>query len=612
MKFRYDINGLRALAVVGVVLFHFKAQWLPGGYAGVDVFFVISGFLMTSIISHSIDDSSFSLLKFYTSRFNRIVPALTVLCMSLLVFGWFFLPPLDYFSLSKHVASSLSFVSNFLYFQEIGYFDAEAHEKWLLHTWSLSVEWQFYILYPIVLYVINKITSKKIVNIFIVSSTVLGFVFCIFATRLWPDASYYLLPMRCWELFLGGVSYIYTGIFTGKRRALELTGFFLIIGSFILFSNENQWPGYLAFIPTFGAFLIIISDLNKSTIFNNKLTQYLGSSSYSIYLWHWPLVVFINYYDVENFTVVAIVLSVMLGFFSYKKFERLPRIGYFFLFTMTLSIFLSFNNGFLFQMPKRIYDSLLFDPKDEQYGNYTWSNHKQFTSGFSGDKLKMLIIGDSQAGDFTNILIEAGVNDKYDFKSSLISAKCGSFYLNEKQRKELLDSSSDIKEGKVNPVLCDRQWNFIYGKSIVKDADVIVIAMNWRDYSVPFIEDSIHNLILDNKKAKIIFVGRKSLGVNVPRSMFKSYKEKIDLDSYLYEKSRRTFQFNDEIEKIVHGFDSVVYIDFEKILCSDKDRKCTGFYKGKPMFYDGPHSTKEGNIFFSHEVRKILVQKGIL
>jgi peptidoglycan/LPS O-acetylase OafA/YrhL len=135
MQFRKDINGLRAIAVIAVVLFHFNAAWMPGGFAGVDVFFVISGFLMTGIIFKGLEQKSFSILKFYVARANRIVPALAVLCLALLVFGWFYLTPLDYRALGKHVGGSMVFLSNIMYWKEAGYFDTASHGKWLLHTW---------------------------------------------------------------------------------------------------------------------------------------------------------------------------------------------------------------------------------------------------------------------------------------------------------------------------------------------------------------------------------------------------------------------------------------------------------------------------------------------
>jgi peptidoglycan/LPS O-acetylase OafA/YrhL len=164
MQFREDINMLRAIAVIAVVLFHFYPELLPGGFIGVDIFFVISGFLMTSIIMEAIKQQKFSIIDFYLNRAYRIIPALAVLCLVLLALGWFWLTTVDYMLLGKHVASSISFISNFIYRLEAGYFDTTSKEKWLLHTWSLSIEWQFYIIYPIVLSFLAKRYSLKTIK----------------------------------------------------------------------------------------------------------------------------------------------------------------------------------------------------------------------------------------------------------------------------------------------------------------------------------------------------------------------------------------------------------------------------------------------------------------
>lgn len=323
--FRNDINGLRAIAVIAVVLFHFNPSWVPGGFAGVDVFFVISGFLMTGIIFKGLDQNNFSILKFYVARANRIIPALALLCLVLLVFGWFYLTPLEYRSLGKHVASSMGFISNFIYWTESGYFDAASHEKWLLHTWSLSVEWQFYIIYPIVLVLLGKLLSTKTIKSLLLAGTVLGFIFCAIATYKWPTSSYYLLPMRAWEMMLGGIAYLYPFTLQENRKKLfEWTGLLLIVGSYFLISAENPWPGYLAILPVLGTFLIIQAHRNNSVITNNLVFQKLGTWSYSIYLWHWPLVVAIFTFKLpEYYIYLGITLSILLGFLSYKYIEQI-------------------------------------------------------------------------------------------------------------------------------------------------------------------------------------------------------------------------------------------------------------------------------------------------
>ncbi|WP_354668291.1 acyltransferase family protein [Colwellia sp. E2M01] len=325
MQFRKDINGLRAIAVIAVVLFHFNASWMPGGFSGVDVFFVISGFLMTGIIFRGIKQENFSILKFYVARANRIIPALAVLCLVLLVFGWFYLTPLDYKALGKHVESSMGFFSNITYWRESGYFGAASQEKWLLHTWSLSAEWQFYIIYPLILVAMRKFLSLKAMKATVLVGTVLGFIFCVVATYKWPNPAYYLLPTRAWEMMIGGVAYLYPLKLTeNRKKVFEWVGLALIILSYFFISKENLWPGYLALIPVLGAFLIIQAQRNDSTVTGNILFQSLGKWSYSIYLWHWPLVVAIYSFSLnEQFIYLGVFLSVFLGFLSNKYIETI-------------------------------------------------------------------------------------------------------------------------------------------------------------------------------------------------------------------------------------------------------------------------------------------------
>lgn len=325
MKFRKDINGLRAFAVIAVVLFHFNAAWMPGGFAGVDVFFVISGFLMTGIIFRGIEQENFSILKFYVARANRIIPALALLCLVLIVFGWFYLTPLEYKALGKHAASSIGFLSNFIYWTEAGYFDAASHEKWLLHTWSLSVEWQFYIIYPLILVAIRKFFSIKTMKVMLVMGTVLGFIFCVIASYKWPNPSYYLLPTRAWEMMIGGVAYLYPFTLQENRKKLvEWTGLALVVGSYFFISADNPWPGYLAIFPVVGSFLIIQAKRNDSIITGNVVFQKLGSWSYSIYLWHWPIVVIIYTFSLPDYYIyLGMALSILLGYLSYKYVEKI-------------------------------------------------------------------------------------------------------------------------------------------------------------------------------------------------------------------------------------------------------------------------------------------------
>ncbi|MDU8629217.1 acyltransferase family protein [Pseudomonas syringae group sp. 243L2] len=326
MDFRKDINGLRAIAVAAVLLFHFQPAWLPGGFAGVDVFFVISGYLITGIILRGLRSGKFRLTTFYTSRARRVVPALAVLCLALLLLGWFSLLPLDYSALGTHVASSLGFVSNVVYWREAGYFTASAHEKWLLHTWSLSVEWQFYLLYPIALLLLSRFVALHNLRWWVLGASLAGFVVCVFASSRWPEAAFYLLPTRAWELLAGGVACLFPlQLRPLQQRVLEQVGLALIVAGFCLLSVQDTWPGYLVLMPVLGTFAVIAAARNDSLLTCNPLFQWAGKLSYSLYLWHWPVVVWMNYTGLLGDTrtvLLGIGVALTLGLISWRLIER--------------------------------------------------------------------------------------------------------------------------------------------------------------------------------------------------------------------------------------------------------------------------------------------------
>jgi len=330
MEFRSDINGLRAIAVLAVVLYHFQVAGFTGGFVGVDVFFVISGYLMTRIISNGHESNSFSLFGFYLSRARRIIPALAVVCAALEVVGFFHLSPVDYKELSRQIAAAMTFVSNFLFWNEAGYFDSAAKEKWLLHTWSLSVEWQFYLLYPIyILFVERFLTRRSGLALALWIAFGFSFASSIGGTSLRPLAAFYLLPTRAWEMFAGGLVFIYSGHFNKfshpKRRILEAAGLALIGVAVALFDERTDWPGYLAAVPVIGTAFVLLAFVPRSIVTSNVVAQFLGRTSYSTYLWHWPIVVLFRVNDIPS-TVVAlaggVALSILMGFLSFRLIEQ--------------------------------------------------------------------------------------------------------------------------------------------------------------------------------------------------------------------------------------------------------------------------------------------------
>ncbi len=326
MKFRYDINALRAFAVLSVVFFHFDESILTGGFIGVDIFFVISGYLMTSIIKRKIETNNFSLLDFYLARVNRIFPALLVLLLVLMVISLLFLNPLDLRSLAWKVASSALFVSNVAFtFLGGGYFAESAQTNWLLHTWSLSAEWQFYLIYPLLLLIVARIFGVRFIGYILLLVFSLSFLASVLLSDDYATSSYFNLHTRAWQMVAGGlIIYLPPNRSKSTNRAFFLMGLALIFSSLFLFDSETIWPGMLAFVPVFGASLIIYSNIQDMSFINNKIVQLLGTWSYSIYLWHWPIVVAIYIYALPYWSrPLGIFLSVILGFASYHYIESL-------------------------------------------------------------------------------------------------------------------------------------------------------------------------------------------------------------------------------------------------------------------------------------------------
>ena len=328
-QFRTDINGLRAYAVVFVVLFHFNVFGFSAGYLGVDVFFVISGYLMTKIIVEKLEHNNFSFVDFYLSRIIRIYPALLFLVLVLTALGLFVFIPEDLKNFAKDARYSLTFLSNNLFYEQSGdYFATSSHDKALLHTWSLAVEWQFYILFPIILYTFKKLTKQtKYIGILLLILFSCSFLLSVKLTPENPIYAFFKLSTRAWELIAGGLVYFYFNQYSLssiKQKIIEYTGFGLLALSLIFLTKDTPWPGYAASLPVLGTVLILIANRQNSILTKPKFIQSLGSASYSIYLWHWPISFLLSYFLIQKNIInisFALLLSFILGWLSYKHIE---------------------------------------------------------------------------------------------------------------------------------------------------------------------------------------------------------------------------------------------------------------------------------------------------
>ncbi|MGE4266702.1 MAG: acyltransferase family protein [Deferribacterales bacterium] len=335
LKYRSDIDGLRTLAVMPVIFYHAGMTLFSGGYVGVDIFFVISGYLITSIIVRELDEDKFTIANFYVRRVKRIFPALYFLLAFTFILSFFSLMPAHFEGFGKSVVSTVLFGSNILFWRESGYFDAQAETKPLLHTWSLGVEEQFYIFFPIMLMLIARYGNKKYVR-FALTLFVLSFGLSVWGTKNYPEAAFYLIPFRTWELMLGAL--IALGFFPKTDRILNLNlmslaGFLMICVSIFTYKPSTPFPGYAALLPCVGTALIIMAQggfINQ--ILSLKPIVTIGLLSYSLYLWHWPLFALRNYWESANIPefyksdYFLIFLTFAFASFSYYVVEKPLRI----------------------------------------------------------------------------------------------------------------------------------------------------------------------------------------------------------------------------------------------------------------------------------------------
>ncbi|MBL4910770.1 MAG: acyltransferase [Alteromonadaceae bacterium] len=340
LKYRADIDGLRAFAVLVVLFFHLDFALFKGGFVGVDVFFTISGFLITGIVLKESVGGAFSFSRFYARRATRLIPAYLVIIIFSLTAAWFLLPPIAFGEFQESAISSMFFSSNFYFlFTQGGYFSSAADSIPLLHTWSLSVEEQFYLLMPLTVVLWLKIKSQKLQYFTLLIIFILALFVSYFLTHIYQQAAYFLVVSRIHEFLIGSIlavlifrqaSIIKLSI--AAANVLFVVSISLLFYTAITFDEASQFPGVLAVIPCTATAGIILAGVNgrciSHTILGNKLLVFIGLLSYSLYLWHWPLITFAKIYgfslDVKN-QLLLLVLSFVFAYFSWRFIEKTVR-----------------------------------------------------------------------------------------------------------------------------------------------------------------------------------------------------------------------------------------------------------------------------------------------
>jgi len=327
VKYRPEIDGIRALAVLPVILFHAGFELFSGGFVGVDVFFVISGYLITTILIEDIENRRFSIVNFYERRARRILPALFFVMLVCIAFAWMWMLPSQMKDFSQSLVAVSLFASNILFWQESGYFEAAAEEKPLLHTWSLAVEEQYYVLFPIFLILAWRFGKNRVFWMIVVMAAI-SLLLSEWGWRNKATANFYLAPTRAWELFAGSIAaFIVQKQGIGKNNPLAISGLAAIIFSIFFYDETTPFPSVYALLPVLGVVLLVLY-ADKETVAAKLLSTKgfvgIGLISYSAYLWHQPLFVFarLQQFDDNISFLILVIATLLLAYFSWRLIER--------------------------------------------------------------------------------------------------------------------------------------------------------------------------------------------------------------------------------------------------------------------------------------------------
>ena len=617
LAYRPEIDGLRAIAVSAVILYHaqisiFGHQPFKGGFIGVDIFFVISGYLITSIIlKELVTTGTFSFKHFYERRIRRILPVLLFVMLVSFPFAWMYLLPSNLVEFSKSILYSLGFSSNF-YFHYSGLeYSVEGLRHPFLHTWSLSVEEQYYILFPIVLLVTFKYFRKYLVHVLI-----LGFIISLglaeWTSRNYPSASFYFLHTRIWELLAGSLL-AYFEINNGHRSKNETLNLILptigliLIGQSILFFNDEMFhPSFYSLSPIIGVCLIVwFSNKNEliTKILSSKLFVGIGLISYSLYIWHYPIFVFTaklrfaegNIFIKLLMGIFVLILSIISYYFIEKPFRGTKiKFKKIFLFLFLNLLLLVSISAYSLQ--------LKFHPFLTKYSG----EHKNFELNYDynnfSDKKNVFIIGNSYADNLLNTFSNnKELVDDYYFYTTLAD-NVGANY----QIECLIDF---FKE---NKLICDKNL-FSFLQTQYKKSNYIVFAERFYDGKT-FLSDDFDKIIEFLKKDKkkfIVFLddirGADMLDIYIHRKgRLPNLDELKELENEFFEKvvnwkKNKLKKVKDKLSK-----NNIKFLTRSELFCDYSIKKCHLIKNENKLYADYGHITNNGAKYFSKEINSII------
>ena len=624
LNYRPEIDCLRAIAVCAVIIYHAKIYilgnlFLPGGFLGVDIFFVISGYLISSLIFQELEkNKKFSFFNFYERRARRILPALIFVILVCLPFSWIFILPTSFIDFAESILFTLGFGSNFyFYFTGLEYGAESGLLKPLLHTWSLAVEEQFYLIFPLIFFFIFKFFYNfKSILIFIL--ILFSLIFAVYFSNINPSLNFYLIFSRIWEILIGTMIY-----FLEKSKLKQVSNFqsnlfvsvalLAILISFSIIDSSQGHPNLKSVIPILSVGIIIFFSKKETIVvkfLSNKIFTSIGLISYSLYLWHYPIFAFsrvgyfiYNIYDEILVALTVLILSIVTYFFIEKPFRNKKIITFkYFILTIliTFTIIVSFA--------VTVIASKGFESRNPLYGKFNLDNLKysqevrifKYETSIpkfidNPSRKKILIFGNSHGRDFFNIF----VSNKELFNQYQFSMLDGQIHcLTEIMNKKLCDKT-----------LTKKLYN------IFLEAEYFVISQNWADKDLEKIEEVVKLLKKYNKKIIITsqhpeFYFKNSRTI-IDEFYFKNKRlpslieeEKLEIKKYNSEakRTKNNNQFLKEFTKL----NNIKFLDKKDYLCKLGKKRCHVLTDDDDKIHlDSAHTTLSGAKFFGKKIYSI-------
>lgn len=626
IAYKPEVDGLRAIAVLSVLLCHMQIAGATGGYVGVDIFFVISGFLITSTLLKNSMEGRLSFWQFYGRRFVRLYPALIAAVTLTFIAGFLIMDPESFKNLARTGKYAIRSTSNLFFNTHMGYFDVMAARQPFLHTWSLGVEWQFYLIWPFLIYFTVKYSRKLLVALLAMLS-VASLIASQWMLNTNPNAAYYLMPFRAFELGFGALL-----VFIYHRKLslplsilLTLAGFGSILLSCYIYSDHTPFPGFAALLPCLGAAACIYGaqGFTKGNLFKTPVMVYIGKTSYSIYLVHWPILVLYTYYVFRTPTtterIALFVASLLLGFLFYTCVEkritwkRLPKKLAGCLIMLAIAIAINFICSYAHKhdgLPARLAKTELSQQPDyTTYGYKAYSDTPWFGKAntppiayFAGDSFAA-----AMAFGLHKTLLDEGLSARFGFTANcMIQWDFEKYSSNETCAQFSRKTIQDIKEQKI-PLVLVESW----GRPLT---DYFLIANDFKFQNIDQYQeylqdnlDTIHQKIgLDTP---LILVGtpiylrwggggqecllRPPYLPQVCSNLFKDYKANTSV----------LHQVNRFLENYANTHTNVYYIDIEDISCPGGT--CSLEMNAK-LYPDGVHFSRYGSRLAADKVVKQL------